>query len=84
VSADSAVLLQMLLLPKWQKTRQVISSAKSYVPLALAYTALLIASWQPDTLSLILPGSFSEGLSGDSVCDAWCLGHVLRVWAGIV
>lgn len=67
----------MMLLPKWQKTRQIISSAKSYVPLALAYTALLIASWQPDTMSLILPGSLNEGLSGELASNVSCYGASL-------
>jgi hypothetical protein len=54
----------MLLAPRWQRTRDLVRSALTYVPLALAYTALLVASWQPDTLSLILPGSLQEGLAG--------------------
>lgn len=34
------------------------------LPLVAAYAALLVASWQPDTLSLMLPGSLSAGLAG--------------------
>jgi hypothetical protein len=34
----------------------------SLLPLALAYGVLLSGSWQPDTLSLIMPGSLEAGL----------------------
>ena len=44
------------------------------VPVALAYTVLLLHSWAPDSLSLILPGSLQEGLSGEC---AWP--HMLSV-----
>ena len=33
------------------------------VPLCVAYLALLAASWSPDTLSLMMPGSIEEGLA---------------------
>ena len=33
-------------------------------PLALVYAALLAASWQPDTLPILLPGSLADGLRG--------------------
>jgi len=33
------------------------------VPLCVAYLALLCASWSPDTLSLMMPGSLAEGLA---------------------
>ncbi|KAK9842571.1 hypothetical protein WJX81_006808 [Elliptochloris bilobata] len=35
-----------------------------FVPLALLYLYLLVHSWEPDTLSLILPGSLAEGFKG--------------------
>ena len=35
----------------------------SALPLALAYGALLWASWRPDSLSLLLPGSLEAGLA---------------------
>ncbi|KAK9865134.1 hypothetical protein WJX84_006871 [Apatococcus fuscideae] len=34
-----------------------------FAPLAAAYAVLLVASWDPSTLSLILPGSLKEGFS---------------------
>ncbi|MEW5301927.1 MAG: hypothetical protein WDW38_008546 [Sanguina aurantia] len=33
------------------------------VPLALLYAVLLINSWSPDLLSILMPGSLQEGLS---------------------
>lgn len=33
------------------------------VPLCVAYLALLVASWSPDTLSLMMPGSLEAGLT---------------------
>lgn len=35
-----------------------------FVPLAVAYLVLLLQSWQPDTLSLMMPGSLAEGFEG--------------------
>ncbi|KAK9867083.1 hypothetical protein WJX84_008592 [Apatococcus fuscideae] len=35
-----------------------------FAPLAALYAVLLVASWDPSTLSLILPGSLKEGFSG--------------------
>lgn len=37
------------------------------MPIALAYSLLLLRSWQPDTLSLIMPGSLAEGISAGSM-----------------
>lgn len=56
--------LLMVVAPGWSRTRQLLSSPACIAPLALAYGVLLAASWQPDTLSTILPGSWAEGLSG--------------------
>lgn len=39
-----------------------------FVPLALLYGYLLVASWQPDTLSLMMPGDLNQGLKGS--CSA--------------
>lgn len=40
------------------------TSKSVFAPLAALYAVLLAASWDPSTLSLILPGSLKEGLSG--------------------
>ena len=56
--------LQMACRPHWQATKRAMSSSLIFVPVALAYTLLLAHSWEPDTLSLILPGSLREGLAG--------------------
>ena len=60
--------LQMTVAPRAQITSRIISTDALFVPLALAYAFLLAHSWQADTLQLILPGSFQEGLSGTSPC----------------
>ena len=40
-----------------------LRSSMPLVPLCVAYLALLCASWSPDTLSLMMPGSLAEGLA---------------------
>ena len=64
----SVISLQMTVAPRAQITSRIISTDALFVPLALAYAFLLAHSWQADTLQLILPGSFQEGLSGTSPC----------------
>jgi len=54
----------LALLPRaWAVTQGVARTRWPLVALALAYAVLLAASWEPDTLSLMMPGSLSEGLS---------------------
>ena len=55
---------QMLLAPRARLTQRLIQSELSLAPVALAYGYLLLHSWEPDTLQLILPGSLKEGFSG--------------------
>ena len=57
---------QMLAAPKARLTRRIAASNWTLVPPALGYIFLLVHSYQPDTLSLVLPGSLKEGLSGHS------------------
>ncbi|GLI69528.1 hypothetical protein VaNZ11_014170, partial [Volvox africanus] len=52
----------MALFPR--KSAGIFSSAWPFVPLVLAYLALLVLSWSPDTLQIMMPGSLKEGLSG--------------------
>lgn len=52
--------------PRAHLTARIISTDALFLPLALAYAFLLAHSWQADTLTLILPGSLQEGLSGMS------------------
>lgn len=54
----------MILLPATRVVRQTVERGVLLLPLALCYGYLLARSWQPDTLSLLLPGSLSAGLSG--------------------
>eukprot|EP00884_Botryococcus_braunii_P021379 jgi/Botrbrau1/7925/Bobra.9_2s0091.3 len=53
----------MLVAPRSKRTKKVASSNLIFVPIALAYGYLLFYSWQPDTFSLILPGSLKAGFS---------------------
>lgn len=70
----NAVLLQMLVAPAWKWTIKLVDSELIYTPIAAAYVFLLIHSWEPDTLSLIMPGSLKAGLSGEPDVVA-CLNH---------
>lgn len=54
----------MVLLPHWKVTQRIMKSLLSLFPLAIIYGILLTWSWQPDTFSLILPGSLADGLKG--------------------
>lgn len=54
--------LVMALAPR--KSAGFFASVWPFVPLALGYLGLLAASWSPDTLSIMMPGSLKEGLSG--------------------
>jgi hypothetical protein len=56
--------LLMVLLPRWRGTRRVMATPLSLVPVGVAYAVLLAWSWQPDTLALVLPGSWEQGLVG--------------------
>jgi len=58
------VVSQALLAPRHAVTRRLLRSELICAPLALVYLYLLLHSWEPDTLRLILPGSLAEGLTG--------------------
>ena len=55
----------MVVAPRWDGTRRLLRSPLVLAPLALVYGLLLAWSWQPDTFSLILPGSWAEGFKGE-------------------
>lgn len=38
-----------------------------FMPLSAVYLALLMQSWTPETLQLIMPGSLQAGLTGIQV-----------------
>ena len=61
-SATPAV--QMLVAPQHRPTRSAAASNLCLVPVAVCYAVLLCQAWSPDSLSLILPGSIQDGLSG--------------------
>lgn len=46
-----------------RRLRFLLSPLWLFAPLFTSYAALLVASWQPDTLALMLPGSLKEGLA---------------------
>ena len=50
-------------LPPRSRLRRFLASHACVVPLALTYAVLLLCSWQPDTISLVLPGSLQAGLA---------------------
>ncbi|GFR40844.1 hypothetical protein Agub_g1492, partial [Astrephomene gubernaculifera] len=54
--------IAMVLFPR--KSASIFASVWPFVPLALGYFVLLVLAWSPDTLSIMMPGSLKEGLSG--------------------
>ena len=61
---NAPLALQMVLAPQQSVTKRLMSSDLLFVPLALMYLYLLVHSWEPDMLRLILPGSLADGLKG--------------------
>ena len=61
-SAYAVLLFSGMLLPPVAWRRRAVASLWTYAPLGALYLALLVLSWEPDTLSLMLPGSWEEGL----------------------
>ena len=56
---------KMALAPRAPLTSALASRAEAALsPLCALYLALLVTSWSPDTMSVLLPGSLAEGLSG--------------------
>jgi hypothetical protein len=56
--------MQMIFAPSSDLTRRSVRSNLPLVLLGAAYGAVLLASWSPDTLHLMMPGSLEEGLKG--------------------
>lgn len=54
----------MLFLPRHRVTVSALHSDWIFVPLSIMYATLLLQSWTPDTLQLIMPGSLQAGLAG--------------------
>lgn len=50
----------------WQPARPLLRNDWIFAPLCLLYGYALVNSWEPDTLSLIMPGDLKEGLQGKS------------------
>ncbi len=61
-----ALCAQIVLAPKWRTAYRALLSDLVFLPLALAYIILLVRSWQPDTLSLMMPGKLANGFAGRS------------------
>lgn len=62
---------QVVLLPRWRRTQQLMRSPLVVAPLAIVYGFLLWQSWSPDTFSLVLPGSWKEGLNSEPGQTEW-------------
>ena len=56
--------VQMVVAPGSALTQRSVRSNLPLVLLAVAYGAVLLASWSTDTLHLMMPGSLEEGLKG--------------------
>lgn len=54
----------MIFAPNSKWTNATVRKDMSLVPLGLTYGYFLAASWEPDTLSLLLPGNLADGFSG--------------------
>lgn len=54
----------MIFAPNSKWTNAIVKKDMSLVPLGLTYGYFLAASWEPDTLSLLLPGNLADGFSG--------------------
>ena len=64
---------QMALAPRATFTATLASRAEAALfPLCLLYLALLVTSWSPDTMSVLLPGSLAEGLAGGRFNPQFC------------
>jgi hypothetical protein len=48
---------------KFEKCARFTKSPMSLAPPCVAYLGLLVMSWSPDTLSLMMPGSLEQGLT---------------------
>jgi hypothetical protein len=59
--------MQMAVAPSAAITQRSARSNTPLVVLALLYGVVLLASWSPDTLQLMMPGSLEEGLKGERV-----------------
>lgn len=60
----AVIFAAMLVLPRVRPVRDFIRSNLVFIPLGLAYAALLAQSWSPDTLSLMMPGSLDQAFTG--------------------
>lgn len=58
----------MALVPNTSLARRAARSNVPYVVIAIAYGVVLAASWQADTLSLMMPGSWADGFKGRCRC----------------
>lgn len=53
----------MILVPKARAVQRSMGSLWVFLPLTLLYGLLLVNSYSPDMLSILLPGSLAEGMS---------------------
>eukprot|EP01024_Parvocaulis_polyphysoides_P032658 TRINITY_DN2921_c0_g1_i3.p1 TRINITY_DN2921_c0_g1~~TRINITY_DN2921_c0_g1_i3.p1 ORF type:complete len:241 (+),score=5.39 TRINITY_DN2921_c0_g1_i3:26-748(+) len=57
----------MIFTPGWFTIRRIMRNLMCLFPLIALYCYLLIKSWQPDTLQLMMPGSLQEGISKGAI-----------------
>ena len=59
----------MVVAPHLKWVRDMMETPWFIAPVAVAYIMLLIQSWEPDTLSLMMPGDLEQGMAtGDMIC----------------
>lgn len=63
--------LLILLAPRWRSAYRLLISDVILLPLVAVYIELLARSWQPDTLSLMMPGSLADGFAGGKLTPQW-------------
>jgi len=54
----------MILRPRWEPTRRLMQSYLPFIPMAGLYLYMLMRSWTPDTLQLMLPGDLALAAQG--------------------
>ena len=57
----AALTALMIFFPRWKKAQKLVYSQWPLLLIASTYGLLLCWSWQPDNLSLILPGNLADG-----------------------
>ena len=54
----------MIAAPRWGPTKRLMQSYLPFIPMAVLYLYMLLRSWTPDTLQLMLPGDIALAAQG--------------------